>query len=82
MNRRLILTLAIFLSLSLLITVADAHIPIVPDDGTTIGTAACTDHRTNFVAQPDLNNAVNTCPNSADTAYSYPNGCHERAGTD
>jgi len=39
MNRRLVLTLAIFLSLSIMITMTDAHIPIVPDDGTTIGTA-------------------------------------------
>ncbi|MFW9838607.1 MAG: hypothetical protein ACFFE7_13905 [Candidatus Thorarchaeota archaeon] len=39
MNRKLLLILAFFFSLSLLITITDAHIPKVPDDGTTLGTA-------------------------------------------
>jgi hypothetical protein len=39
MNRRILLTLTVLLSLSCLITVANAHIPKVPDDGTTLGTA-------------------------------------------
>jgi hypothetical protein len=39
MNRRILLTLTVLLSLSCLITVTNAHIPKVPDDGTTLGTA-------------------------------------------
>lgn len=39
MNRRVVLVLAVLLSFSFLIMVVDAHIPKVPDDGTTIGTA-------------------------------------------
>ncbi len=39
MNRRLFVVLTITISLSLLVVVADAHIPIIPDDGTTLATA-------------------------------------------
>ncbi|MGD9396529.1 MAG: hypothetical protein PVJ05_08890 [Candidatus Thorarchaeota archaeon] len=39
MNRRLFVILTITISLTFLVVVADAHIPIVPDDGTTLATA-------------------------------------------
>ncbi len=39
MSRRVLVISVIILSLSLLVTIADAHIPVVPHDGTTIGTA-------------------------------------------
>jgi hypothetical protein len=39
MNRRLLLILTLCLSLSFLVTLTDAHIPIVPNDGTTLATA-------------------------------------------
>ena len=39
MNRRLFVILTITISLTFLVAVADAHIPIVPNDGTTLATA-------------------------------------------
>jgi len=39
MNRRLLVTLTLCISLSLFVTLTDAHIPQVPDDGTTLATA-------------------------------------------
>jgi hypothetical protein len=39
MNRRLLPILALCLSLSFLVILTDAHIPVVPDDGTTLATA-------------------------------------------
>ena len=39
MNRRMLLLLTIIVSLSFVVVLADAHIPIVPDDGTTLATA-------------------------------------------
>ncbi|MGY5853650.1 MAG: hypothetical protein RTU92_08810 [Candidatus Thorarchaeota archaeon] len=39
MNRRLLVIFSVVISLSILAVTADAHIPIVPDDGTTLATA-------------------------------------------
>jgi hypothetical protein len=39
MNRRLFVVLTLTISLTFMVAVADAHIPIVPDDGTTLATA-------------------------------------------
>lgn len=39
MNRRLLVIFSVIISLFALVANTDAHIPIVPDDGTTIATA-------------------------------------------